>query len=107
MFCVEFSCLTSSFIVDSDLTSLIDKQIRDVLFYSTSPSTVHSYILNSRGGDCSFVIVKSHAHNAQDSPLLYHGEGIPGYVILSPSDLSDMQSMDIVVSQSPNWYDCN
>ncbi len=90
-----------------DPTSLIDNQIRDRLLCPASPPTVHPYILNSRGRDYSFIIVKSHALNAKDTPLLYHGEDIPGYVILSLSDLSDMQRMDVVVSQFPNWYDCN
>jgi hypothetical protein len=94
------SRLTPSLMVDSDTTSLINNQIRE-------PPTVHSYILNSRGRDNSFIIVKSHALNAQDTPLLYHGEDIPGYVTLSHSDSSDTKRMDIVVSQFPNWYDCN
>jgi hypothetical protein len=90
-----------------DPTSLIDNQIRDALLYPASHPTIHPYILNSRGKDYSFIIVKSHALNAQDTPLLYYGEDIPVYVILSLSDLGDMQRMDVVVSQFLNWYDCN
>ena len=61
-------------------------------------STVHQYSLKSRGRDFAIVAVNSHAHNAQDRPLLYFGEEIKGFVILSLSDLSKMQSMDVVVS---------
>jgi hypothetical protein len=53
--------------------------------------TVHQYTLKSRGRDYAFITVKSHALNAQDPPLLYFGEDITGFVILSLSDLSDMQ----------------
>lgn len=90
-----------------DPTSLIDNQNHDVLWRPASPPTAHQYILKSRGRDYAFIIVKSHALNAEDPPLLYFGEDITGYVILSPSDLSDMQRMDVVVSQFPNWYDRN
>ena len=80
-----------------DPTSLVDNQIHDVLL-----PTVHQYILKSRGRDYALIIVKSHAVNAEDPPLLYFGEDIgediTGYVILSLSDLSDMQRMDVVVS---------
>jgi hypothetical protein len=86
-----------------DPTSLIGSQTHDV----ASPPTVHRYILKSRGRDYAFIIVKSHAHNAQDPLLLYFGEDVTGYVILSLSDLSDMQRMDVVVSQFPNRYDPN
>jgi hypothetical protein len=84
-----------------DPTSVIENQIHDV----ASPPTVHQYILKSRGRDYAFIIVKSHALNAQDPPLLYFGEDITGYVILTLSDLSDMQRMDVVVGRFPNRYD--
>jgi hypothetical protein len=90
-----------------DPTSLFDNQIHDPLLGPASPPTVHQYTLKSRGRDYAFIIVKSHALNAEDPPLLYFGEDITGYVILSLSDLSDMQRMDVVVSQFPNWNDCN
>ena len=80
---------------------VIENQIHDV----ASPPTVHQYTLKPRGRHDAFVIVKSHALDAQDSPLLYFGEDITGYVILSLSDLSDMQKMDVVVGHFPNWYD--
>jgi hypothetical protein len=82
-----------------DPMSLIDNQIHDPLSCPASPPTVHQYILKSRGKDYAFIIVKSHALNGQDPPLLYFGEDITGYVILSLSDLSDMQRMDVAVSQ--------
>jgi hypothetical protein len=85
-----------------DPTSLVDNQIHDVLL-----PTAHQYILKSRGRDYALIIVKSHALNAEDPPLLYFGEDITGCVILSLSDLSDMQRMDVVVSWFPNWHDCN
>ena len=83
-----------------DPTSVIENQIHDV----ASPPTVHQYTLKSRGRDYAFIIVKSHALNALDPPLLYFGEDITGYVMLSLSDLSDMQRMDVVVGHFPNWY---
>jgi hypothetical protein len=84
-----------------DPTSLFDYEIPDVLLRPDSLPTVHQYTLKSS----AFIIVKSHALNAQDPPLLYFGEDITGYVILSPSDLSDMQRVDVVVSPFPSWYD--
>jgi hypothetical protein len=78
-----------------DTTSLIDSQIPDV-----SHRTVHQYTLKSN----AFIIIKSHAYDAQDPPLLYFGEDIIGYVL---SDPSDIQRVDVVVSPFPSWYDCN
>ena len=88
-------------------TSLIDDQIHDLLFHSASPPTVHQHILKSHGRDYAFIIVKSHALNAQDTPLLYFGEDITGYVIFPLSDLSDVQRVDVVVSPFPKWYAYN
>ena len=82
-----------------DPTNLIDNQVHDVSLHPASPPTIqHQYTLKSRGRDYAFIIIKSHALNAQEPPLLYFGEGITGCVTLSRSDLSDMQSMDVVVS---------
>ena len=65
------------------------------------PEIVHHYILRSpsRGRDSPFITVTSHAQNTQDPPLLYFGEELKGSVVLSPDDLCDMQSIDVVVSQ--------
>jgi hypothetical protein len=90
-----------------DPTNLLNNQIHDGLLRPNPPPTVHQYILKSRGRDYALILVTSHALNAEDPPLLYFGEDITGYVMLSLSDLSDMQGMDVVVSQVPNWYDCN
>ena len=90
-----------------DPASLIDNQIHDVSLHPDPPPTLHQYTLKSRGRDYAFIFVRSHALNTEDPPLLYFGEDITGYVILSLSDLSDMQSMDVVVSPFPNWYDRN
>jgi hypothetical protein len=80
--------------------SLIDNQIPDVLLRTASRRTGHQYTLKSN----AFIIIKSHAYDAQDPPLLYFGEDIIGYVL---SDPSDIQRVDVVVSPFPSWYDCN
>lgn len=85
-----------------DPTSLINTQFHDLLLHPSSPPTVHQHTLKSHGRDYASVIVKSHAPNAQDPPLLYFGEDITGCVILSHSDSSDMPRMDVVVSQFPD-----
>jgi len=90
-----------------DPASLIGNQIHDVSLHPDSPPTVHRYTLKSRGREYAFIFVRSHALNTEDPPLLYFGEDITGCVILSLSDLSDMQSMDVVVSPFPNRYDRN
>ena len=79
-----------------DTTSLIDSQIPDVLLRTTSHRTVHQYTLKSN----AFIIIKSHAYDAQDPPLLYFGEDVIGYVL---SDPSDIQRVDVVVSPFPSW----
>ncbi len=85
-----------------DPLSLINDQTRNASLHTASSSTIHQYILKSRGREYAKIIVRSHSPNAHDPPVLYFGEDISGYVILSLSDLSDMQSMDVVVSQFPN-----
>jgi hypothetical protein len=94
---------SSSYTGAIDPKSLIDNRIPDVLLGPASLPTVHQYTLKSSAS----IIVKSHAINAQGPPLLYFGEDIAGCVILSLSDLSDMQRVDVVVSPFPSWYDCN
>jgi hypothetical protein len=85
---------------DMDPTALIHDQVHYASLNPASPAgTVHQYNLKSRGKDYAIITVNSHAHNAKDTPLLYFGEEIKGFVILSLSDLSDMQNMDVVVSQ--------
>ena len=91
----------------NDPTGLIDDQIHDLLFHPASPPTVHQHTLKSHGKDYAFIIVKSHALNAKDTPLLYFGEDITCYVIFSFSDLSDMQRVDVAVSPFPKWYAYN
>jgi hypothetical protein len=83
-----------------DPTGPIDNQIPDVLLHPASLPTAHQYTLKSN----AFILIKSHALDAQDPPLLYFGEDITGYVL---SDLSDIQRVDVVVSPFPSWYDCN
>jgi hypothetical protein len=60
--------------------------------------TVHQYNVKSRGRDYALITVFSHAVNAQDPPLLYFGEELEGFVMLSLNDLSGMQRLDVVVS---------
>ncbi len=86
----------------TDPMNLINDQVQDASLYPALHPTVHRYTLKSRGRDYAEIIVRSHAHNSQDPPLLYFGEDIAGYVILSLSDLGDLQSMDVVVSLFPN-----
>jgi hypothetical protein len=84
-----------------DPTALIhDDASLHPLYPASSADTVHQYNLKSRGRDDAIITVKSHARTAQDPPLLYFGEEIKGFVILSLTDLSDMQNMDVVVSHS-------
>ncbi|KAF8485988.1 hypothetical protein DFH94DRAFT_163201 [Russula ochroleuca] len=81
-----------------DPTSIIHNQVHDASLYPANPpSTVHEYNLKSRGKDYALIIVTSHALDVHDTPLLYFGEEIKGYVMLSRTDLSDMQSMDVVL----------
>ena len=71
-----------------------DSLVQD--FYPAN--TVHEYNLKSRGRDYAIITVKSHARTALDTPLLYFGEEIKGFVILSLNDLIDMWNVDVVVS---------
>jgi hypothetical protein len=77
------------------------------LYPAFPANTVHQYNLKSRGRDYALITVRSHALNVEDPPLLYFGETLRGLVILSLSDLGDMQSMEVVVSQFPSWSDRN
>ncbi|KAI9509804.1 hypothetical protein F5148DRAFT_693119 [Russula earlei] len=80
--------------------SLTEPPVRaeDASLHSTVPfNTVHQYNLQSRGRDYAFIILRSHAANARDPPLLYLGEELTGSVVLSLNDLSGMQSMDVVL----------
>ena len=80
--------------------NLVHDQVDDASFTPSIPfETVHHYTLTSRGREYALITVTSHALNAQDIPLLYFGEELKGFVVLSLSDLNDMQSMDVVVSQ--------
>jgi hypothetical protein len=91
-----------------DPTVLINDQVRDPSLYPAFPAdTVHQYNLKSRGRDYALITVRSHALNVQDPPLLYFGEEIKGSVTLSLNDLSDMQSMEVVVSQFLDRSDHN
>lgn len=82
-----------------DPTSLIHNHVHDASLYPADPpKTVHRYNLKSRGKDYAFITVTSRAIDFHDTPLLYFGEDIKGVVMLSRADLSDMQSMDVVVS---------
>jgi hypothetical protein len=84
-----------------DPTMPVQDQVDDVSFFPFSPSdTMHQFNLKSRGRDYALINVTSHARNTQDPPLLYFGEELKGFVELSLNDLSDMRSMDVVVS----WF---
>jgi hypothetical protein len=74
------------------------------LSLTVPPDSVHhQYHLKSRGRDYAFVTVASHAPNVKDSPLLYFGEEVRGFMALSLNALSDMQSVDVAVSHFPKW----
>lgn len=84
----------------TDPTAHIHDQILDAsLLPASAADTVHQYNLKSRGRDYAIITVNSHARTALDTPLLYFGEEIKGFVILSLNDLSDMQNMDVTVSR--------
>jgi hypothetical protein len=74
---------------------------------SLSADTVHQYDLQSRGRNYALVAVMSHASSAQGTPLLFFGEELTGFVALSLSDVSGMQSMNVVVSWFPSRSDPN
>jgi hypothetical protein len=83
-----------------DPATPIHDQVHNASLIPTVRSeTVHEYPLKSRGREYALIIVPSHASNAQDIPLLYFGEELNGFVVLSLSDLNEIQSMDVVVSQ--------
>jgi hypothetical protein len=91
-----------------DPTSLIHDEVHDASLRPAFPTdTVHQYSLKSRGRDYALILVRSHALNGQDPPLLYFGETLKGFVVLSRNDLSDMQSMEVAVSEFSNWSDRN
>jgi hypothetical protein len=84
----------------NDPRNLVHDQVHDASFTPAVPSeTIHHYTLTSRGREYALITVTSHAPNAQDIPLLYFGDELKGFVVLSIDDLNDMQSMDVVVSQ--------
>jgi hypothetical protein len=62
---------------------------------------VHDYILMSRGNDYVRVEVSSRGLNDPD-PLLYIGEELTGFIVLSPGGLRAMRRIDLMVSQLPN-----
>jgi hypothetical protein len=74
--------------------------VHDASFIPNVPSeVVHQYALTSHGKDYALITVTSHAQNAQDPPLLYFGEELKGSVVFSSNNgLSDMRSIDVVVS---------
>jgi hypothetical protein len=87
--------------IDSGPATQPNAQVHHPSFFTTGPSDTvhHQYNLKSRGRDYALITVASHARNLQDSPLLYFGEELKGFVALSLNDLNDVQSMDVVVSQ--------
>ncbi len=66
-------------------------------------NTVHKYVLTSRGREYATIIVVSRAPNIQDTPLLHFGDDINGLIVLPRDNLSDMRSMEVVVSCYPNF----
>ncbi|KAI9439697.1 hypothetical protein H4582DRAFT_1876692 [Lactarius indigo] len=65
--------------------------------------TVHEYDLMSRGRYYALVKVRSHAQNFGDPPLLHFGDELNGDIVLFRENLSDMRSLEVVVSWFPNY----
>jgi hypothetical protein len=86
-----------------DIVSLKDSAPPPESSITAPADTVHQYMLKSRWKYHALVTVMSHATNARDSPLLYFGEELKGFVELTLDNLSGMQSMDVVVSRFPNY----
>jgi hypothetical protein len=85
------------------LTAEPSSQKHGVVPSSKTPfHTVHKYILTSRGRDYATIVVMSRAHNIQDTPLLHFGDELNGLIVLPRDSLSDMQSMEVVVSPFSN-----
>jgi hypothetical protein len=83
-----------------DPASQANNQVHDPVV--APANTVHEYNLMSRGRNYALVTVMSRAANGQDPPLLYFGEELGGFIVLSQNDLESMGSMDVVVSCFPN-----
>lgn len=62
----------------------------------------HKFILTSRGRDYATILVMSRARNIQDTPLFHFGDDLNGFIVLPRDHLSDMRSMEVVVSPLPN-----
>ena len=71
------------------------------VFAESPPDGLHQYTLMSSGSDYVRVEVSSRRSNDQD-PLLYIGEELTGFIVLSPGGLRAIQKIDVVVSQPPN-----
>ena len=67
--------------------------------------TVHKYALTSRGREYATIVVVSRAPNIQDSPLLHFGDDLNGLILLPKDNISDMRSMEVVVSWYPTFQD--
>ena len=93
--------------VDSG-TIRVNAQVRPSFSPTVPSDTVHhQYHLKSRGRDYALISVASHAPNVKDTPLLYFGEEMTGFVALSLNSLSGMQSVDVVVCHFPKWSHYN
>jgi hypothetical protein len=66
-------------------------------------NTAHQYKLVSRGRDFALIAVMSRARNARDSPLLYFGEELKGFIEMSLDDLNGTRSMEVMVSPFPTY----
>jgi len=81
-----------------DLANQLHSQVHDISSCpAVSADTEHQYSLKSRGRDYALITVKSHALNAHDPPLLYFGEVLKGFVVLSLNDLGEVRSIDVVL----------
>jgi hypothetical protein len=69
-------------------------QVRSASF--AEPTTVHQYNL-TQSADVAIKIT-SRAPSTVDHPLLYPGDELRGFVVLSKGGLRGMQRIDVVVS---------
>ena len=84
-----------------DTASQAHNQVHDPAVVPAGTVTAHKYNLMSRGRHYALITVTSHASKGRDPPLLYFGEELSGFIVLSRGDLGSMLSMDVAVSRHP------
>ncbi len=76
-------------------------QADDITQYTSSSAipanTTHTYNLTSLWRGHATIVVMSRATNVWDPPLLHLGEELNGFIVLPSGNLSDLQTMEVVV----------